>query len=69
MVIYDKQRRILRLFIKNVDEYIEKDDLDSILCLIAAFVSQHGFKKDGEWLNVVGKKLDKLYDEILEQNR
>ena len=69
MVIYDKQRKILKLFIKNVDEYIEKDDLDSILCLIAAFVSQYGFKKNGEWLNVVGKKLDKLYDEILEQNR
>ena len=27
MIIYDKQKKILKLFIKKTDEYIEKDDL------------------------------------------
>ena len=69
MIIYENQRKILKLFIKNTDEYIEKDDLNGLLFALFIFTMVYGFNEKRGRLNLLGRKLDKLYDEILEQNR
>ena len=69
MIIYENQRKILKLFIKNTDEYIEKDDLNGLLFALFIFTMVYGFNKKRGRRNLFGRKLDKLYDEILEQNR
>ena len=69
MIISEKQKRVLRFFIKDLDALIEKDNLEDVLTAIFVVTGKYGFTRDNEHLNIIGKKLDKLYDEILEQNR
>ena len=45
MIIYEKQRKILKFFIKKTDEYIEKDDLQSLLADLADFMMIWGYNR------------------------
>ena len=69
MIIYEKQRKILKLFLKNVDEYIESDDLQRLLSDLADFIIIWGYDRRRDRLNLLGRKLNKLYYEKHIQNR
>ena len=69
MNIKNSQKVILRFLIKDLDYVINNNDLEQILLAINDATLKYGFTKDYEHLNAIGKKLDKLYDDILEQNR
>lgn len=69
MIIYEKQRKILKLFIKKTDEYIEKDDLQSLLADLSDFIMIWGYNRRRGRDNLLGRKLHRLYIEIYLQNK
>ena len=69
MIIYEKQRKILKLFIKKTDEYIEKDDLQSLLADLSDFIMIWGYDRRKGRDNLLGRKLHRLYIEIYLQNK
>ena len=68
MIIHDKQRKILKLFIRNTDKYIENNDIRNLLGELLDFSMRYGFDHKKGRNNWLGRKLDKLYDEIYWQN-
>ena len=68
MIIHDKQRKILKLFIRNTDKYIENNDIRNLLGELLDFSMRYGFDHEKGRNNWLGRKLDKLYDEIYWQN-
>lgn len=69
MKITDKQIKELRKYLPNIDEIVAADDLYELEIQIDGLIADIGFTEDQEWLNPTGKKLQKLYDEIFEQNQ
>lgn len=69
MKITDKQIEELREYLPGIEEIIMSDDLYKLETEIDGLITEIGLTEDQEWLNRIGKKLQKLYDEIFEQNR
>ncbi|MBR6657759.1 MAG: hypothetical protein IKL18_06290 [Oscillospiraceae bacterium] len=69
MNIKNRQKAILRFLIKDLDYVINNNDLEQILLAVNDAIVKYGFTENYEHLNVIGKKLDKLYEDILEQNK
>ena len=53
---------------KNLDLLIEKDDVNDVLDKIDTLIIVKGMTKDQEWLTPFGLELQKLYDDIYNQN-
>ena len=69
MIIYEKQRKILKLFIRDVDNFIEEDNINGLLHELHAVYMTWGFNMSRGRYNWLGRKLHKLCIEILLQNR
>ena len=69
MILYEKQRRILKILVKNFDEIEESGDVNRLLMEINTLVGRYGMTRNRQFVNKFGLFLEKLYDEILEQNR
>ena len=69
MKITDKQIKELREYLPGIEEIVAADDLYELEIQIDGLITEIGLTEDQEWLNLIGKKLQKLYDEIFEQNR
>ena len=69
MIIYEKQRKILKLIIRNVDEYIESDNIGGLLHELHAVYMTWGFNDSRGRLNWFGRKMKRLCREIIQQNR
>ena len=44
------------------------DDINELLLDLDAKITEIGFEADYEWLNPIGRKLQRLYDELYDQN-
>lgn len=65
--ITDEQRALLFEHITNAQEYIDEGDIDQLLEELDDRITEIGFDSNYE-LNSEGLELQKLYDEIYEQN-
>ena len=68
MKITDKQIKELREYLPEIDRIVEADDLQELEIQLDGLIADIGLTDDQEWLNPLGKKLQKLYDEIYAQN-
>lgn len=68
MIISEKQIEFLKEYVKNLDLLIEKDDVNDVLDKIDTLIIVKGMTKDQEWLTPFGLELQKLYDDIYNQN-
>ena len=69
MIIYDNQRKILKLLIRNVDDFIEEDNINGLLHELHAVYMTWGFNDSRGRLNWFGRKMKRLCREIIQQNR
>ena len=69
MIISQRQRKILKILVRNFDEIEESGDVNRLLFEIQYLVVRYGMTRDREFVNKFGKFLEKLHEEILEQNR
>ena len=69
MVISQKQRKILKILVKNFDKIEENYDVNRLLLEIQYLVNRYGMTKNRQFVNKFGLFLEKLHDEILEQNK
>lgn len=65
--IKDAQKELLLEHLPNAQQCIEGDDIDLLLETLDDKITEIGFDADYE-LNAVGLKLQKLYDELYDQN-
>lgn len=63
--ITEIQKSLLLEYLPSAQEYIEKGDIDMILDLLDAKITEIGLDENQQWLNVVGLKLQRLYDQLL----
>lgn len=68
MVISQKQRKILKILIKNFDTIEEDDNVNRLLHEIQCLVVRYGMTRNHQHVNKFGCFLEKLYDEIYYQN-
>lgn len=68
MKITDKQIKELREYLPGIEEIVAADDLYELEIQIDGLITEIGLTEDQEWLNLIGKKLQKLYDDIYYQN-
>ncbi len=61
------QKRLLLEYLPNARQLIEVDGINDVLLALDAKITEIGFDVDYE-LNAVGRKLQRLYNEIYEQN-
>ena len=66
--INECQKRLLLEYLPDSQQYIDNDDIGSLLLDLDDKLTEVGFKADYE-LNGVGHKLQKLYDQIYMQNK
>lgn len=65
--ITDNQKRLLFEYLPNATQYVKDNDIDQILEDLDDKITEIGFDADYE-LNKVGLKLQRLYDELYNQN-
>lgn len=65
--ITDEQKTLLLEHITNAQEYIDEGNIDQLLEELDDRITEIGFDSNYE-LNSEGLELQKLYDEIYEQN-
>ena len=63
MNITREQKRILEEYNIQIS-----DDINELLLDLDAKITEVGFEADYEWLNPTGRKLQRLYDELYDQN-
>lgn len=68
MKITEEQINELREYIPEIDEIVAADDLHELEMQLDGLIVEIGLTEDQEWLNPIGKKLQKLYDDIYYQN-
>ena len=69
MIVYDKQRKILRLFVRDFDKYVENDDIAGLGHETGIIVMRYGYNYEKGRKNFIGRIVDKAYNEIRMQNR
>ena len=67
MIAKDEQIKILKIYIENIEELIEEDDVQAVLDSIDDIIVDN-ILKNGEEPDAEGIKLQKIYDEIYDQN-
>jgi len=67
MIITKKQKELLIDKIEDIEKIIESDDVNDLLLPLDDLITEIGFDENYE-LNEEGLKLQKLYDEIFNQN-
>lgn len=67
MIAKDEQIKILKIYIENIEELIEEDDVQAVLDSIDDIIVDNILKNDEE-PDAEGIKLQKIYDEIYDQN-
>lgn len=67
MIVKDEQIKILKIYIENIEELIEEDDVQAVLDSIDDIIVDNILKNDEE-PDAEGIKLQKIYDEIYDQN-
>lgn len=65
-ILTEEQKKMLREY---EVEFSEEAHVNELLDKLDEKILQIGFTEDQEWLNPVGLKLQKLYDDIYWQNR
>ncbi len=67
MIITEKQRKFLSDKIENFDEIIKSENTNDLLLPMNDLIFMIGMDKNYN-LNEVGRELQKIYDEIYDQN-
>ncbi len=67
MIVTAKQIEVLTPYINNIEELIKSDDVDDVLDAIDAVIVDNILANNDE-PDSVGIKLQKVYDEIFNQN-
>ncbi len=67
MIVKDEQIKILKIYIENIEELIEDDDVQAVLDSIDDIIVDN-ILKNNEEPDAEGIKLQKIYDEIYDQN-
>ena len=67
MIAKDEQIKILKIYIENIEELIEEDDVQAVLDSIDDIIVDNILKNDEE-PDAEGIKLQKIYYEIYDQN-
>lgn len=67
MIVKDEQIKILKIYIENIEELIEDDDVQGVLDSIDDIIVDN-ILKNNEEPDAEGIKLQKIYDEIYDQN-
>lgn len=67
MIINDEQIKALKPYIDNIEDLIEKDDVQEVLDAIDDVIVDNILGNDDE-PDDEGIKLQKIYDEIYDQN-
>jgi ATP-dependent clp protease, ATP-binding subunit clpB len=67
MIVKDEQIKILKIYIENIEELVEEDDVQAVLDSIDDIIVDNILKNDEE-PDAEGIKLQKIYDEIYDQN-
>ncbi|MBQ2278323.1 MAG: hypothetical protein II333_07110 [Clostridia bacterium] len=65
-ILTEEQKKMLREY---EVEFSEEAHVNELLDKLDDRITEIGFTEDQEWLNPVGLKLQKLYDDIYWQNR
>lgn len=65
--VTDEQRKLLAEHLENTEELFKSDDVNEILLPLDDLITEVGFDENYE-LNELGLKLQKLYDELYNQN-
>ena len=65
--INNDQKELLLTHLPNLQESIESGDIDTVLEDLDAKITEIGFNADYS-LNESGQRLQKLYDELYDQN-
>ncbi len=65
--INNDQKELLLTHLPNLQEIIESGDIDTVLEDLDAKITEIGFNADYS-LNETGQRLQKLYDELYDQN-
>ena len=65
--INDDQQKLLLTHLPNLQENIYREDIDTVLEELDAKITEIGFNNDYS-LNKTGLSLQKLYDELYNQN-
>ncbi len=68
MIISEKQIEFLKEYVENLNLLIKEDDVNGVLDKIDTLIIVKGMTKDQEWLTPFGLELQKLYDDIYNQN-
>ncbi|EHL19791.1 hypothetical protein HMPREF9628_01307 [Peptoanaerobacter stomatis] len=68
IIVSDDEKKYLKKYISDIDEYIEKDDLQNFLDRIDDEIVSNILGNDDE-PNSEGRKLQKIYDNIVYENR
>lgn len=69
MVVYEKQKKILKLFVRDFDKYVENDDMEGLGHETAIIIMRYGYNYEKGRKNFIGRIVDKTYNEIRIQNR
>lgn len=67
MIVTQQQQKVLIDKIDNLEKLINSDDVNDLLLPLDDLITEIGFDENYE-LNEEGLKLQKVYDEIFEQN-
>ena len=65
--ISNEQKDLLVKYLPNVEQCVTAGDIDTVLDLLDNKITEIGFNPEYE-LNEVGLKLQRLYDELYNQN-
>ncbi len=65
--ISEDQQKLLLTYLPNLQENIYREDIDTVLEELDAKITEIGFNNDYS-LNKTGLSLQKLYDELYNQN-
>ena len=68
MILSKKQVEFLEKYIEDLNLLIEEDNVNDILDKIDSLIIINGMTEDQEWLNPFGLELQKIYDDIYNQN-
>ena len=67
MIITDNQIRDLKQYIDNIEEIVESDSVEELLDILDDVIVEN-ILSNGDEPDAVGIKLQRIYDEIYNQN-
>ena len=65
--ITDEQKELLLEHLPDAERWIDEDDINAVLEDLDAKITEIGFDANYD-LNAIGLKLQRLYDELYDQN-